>query len=814
MSQCDKVQLPEEGKKKLKERYKAENFTQESLAQKARTSVDTVKRLLGTKQPEGVERRQADAIVAVLSLTLSDLGVPEDCIAPPPEPVETLVKIVRKRIHGQIKYLCNTMRVLDMSHPICLEQIYTRVNILEKIRSKQRRELSNLLENLPLQDSERFNLGSALETRVPGLNAVERFTKLIILGRPGAGKTTFLKYLAMQCIEEQCVDKHCIEKQFIEQHCADEHCIEKKRLKQLVPFFIPLKEFAEAPGQPDLLAYIESLFQLDTFTIQSVLNEGRGLILLDGLDEVREESKISIKRQIESFINQNYQNKFVITCRLAATEYNFESFTEVEIADFEEEEINYFVKSWFNINNSQKQADKFLKKIGNKDHKPIRELATNPLLLTLLCLVFEDSGSFPTNRSELYKDGLDVLLKKWDAKRYIEREQIYKSLSQKHKENLLSQIAYSTFITGNYVFKQERAEREISNYMEKLPPNDQNDSEVDGGLVLKLIEAQHGLLMERARRIYSFSHLTFHEYFTARHIVANCDPNSIDSPMLQELMERLTNRTWREVFLLTSEMLVRSDSLLRLMKAKIDGLLAEDKELQKFLQWVDEQSRFLSALVGDVYSLAAIRACYLDFDIALDVERTLGWVLNPDFTRAFTCASFLARADRCEVKDIFTYRSNELPNLSRLSALDPALAVTFARAEVIRKLLVRVEDSQLGQELQKLNEDLPSEFKNNENINEDILIDWWKNIGKNWGDRLRKVIVPYYSLGGNWRYEKLCNEQQNPQIEVFSNKQKDLLNQYYYANLLLVVCLKSDCCVAPSVRQEIEETLLLPVSLI
>jgi predicted NACHT family NTPase len=730
-------------------------------------------------------------------------------LAHPTEDIDTLVHKVREQISGKIQHLSSMMRVLDMSQPIDLNRIYTRVNILEKIRGRQRRALSDLLENLPSQNSDRLNLGNVQEERVPGLKAVERFQKLIILGKPGAGKTTFLRYLAMQCIEEQ-----CIEKQFLKQQCIEEQCIEKRRLKQFVPIFITLRDFAEAPGQPDLLAYIESLFQVNTSVIQSILNEGRALILLDGLDEVRETHKISVKKRIENFIKHSYfyKNKFIITCRLAVTEYNFENFTEVEIADFEDEQITYFVKGWFDSENDQKQADRFLQKLNYKENKPIRELATNPLLLTLLCFVFGDSGSFPTHRSELYKDGLDVLLRKWDAKRYIERAQIYKNLSSKHKENLLSQIAYSTFTTGNYVFKQEKAEDEITNYIQKLPSNDQNESEVDSGAVLKSIEAQHGLLVERAKKIYSFSHLTFHEYFTARHIVANCDPNSIDSPMLKGLMDRLTNQAWREVFLLTSEMLVRSDSLLQLMKAQIDGLLAEDRELQEFLQWVDEKSKFLSVLVGDTYNLAAIRACYLDFDIALDLDRTLGWVLNPDFTRAFTCASFLARADRCEVTDIFRDKNNELPNLSRSSALEPALAVTFARAEVIEQLLEKVGDSKLGQELKKLYEDLPSELKNNEDINEEILSNWWKESGKDWGDRLRKIVVPYHSLGGSWRYEKLNDEPQNLQVKAFSNQQRNLLNQYYHANLLLVVCLKSDCCVDKGVRQEIEDTLLLPHS--
>jgi predicted NACHT family NTPase len=47
--------------------------------------------------------------------------------------------------------------------------------------------------------------------------------------------------------------------------------------------------------------------------------------------------------------------------------------------------------------------------------------------------------------------------------------------------------------------------------------------QLDSEAVLKSIEWQHGLLVERSRRIYSFSHLTFQEYFTARHITAETE---------------------------------------------------------------------------------------------------------------------------------------------------------------------------------------------------------------------------------------------------------------------------------------------------
>lgn len=82
------------------------------------------------------------------------------------------------------------------------------------------------------------------------------------------------------------------------------------------------------------------------------------------------------------------------------------------------------------------------------------------------------------------------------------------------------------------------------------------------------METQHGLMVERARQIYSFSHLTFQEYFTARAIVASSEVS------LQQLVRHLTEQRWREVFLLTAQMLPNADRLLQLMKQQVDALVS------------------------------------------------------------------------------------------------------------------------------------------------------------------------------------------------------------------------------------------------
>lgn len=510
---------------------------------------------------EPVQRKQFHAICKKLKLDWQ----PES-LQPSPSDVsdiDELVREMRKHIRPIIQERCGTMRVLDMTQPIGLDKIYTHVNILEKITGRNRLELTELLREVSPEKFERFSLSPVREKRVPGLEAVEKHSKLMILGKPGAGKTTFLKHLAMQCVGG-------------------------KFQANRVPIFITLKDFAEVDGIPDFLTYIDVLINSTSSpNVQTILDNGRALILLDGLDEVRETDAKRVLRQIQQFSERNARNAFVITCRIAAREYTFEKFTEVEVADFDNAQIADVSGKWFRCKQDEVKAESFLHKL--KENPPIRELATSPLLLILLCLVFEDSGDFPANRSELYQNGVDVLLKKWDSKRNIERDQVYKKLSLKRKEDLLSQIAYCTFETGNYFFKQKDVERQIREFIENLPgaSTDEETLNLDSEAVLKSIEAQHGLFVERARSIYSFSHLTFHEYFAAREIK--------EKSYLNVLSEHLTDKRWREVTLLTVGMLPNADECLRQMKQAVDELMAGDEKLQRFLTWVDEKARSVDA---------------------------------------------------------------------------------------------------------------------------------------------------------------------------------------------------------------------------
>jgi len=679
--------------------------------------------------------------------------------------IDALVREVREKVNCIIQERCGEMRALDMTKPIGLKDIYTNVNILEKIPGRRRKEIAEFQQECKLEDFDRFGLGRITEERVSGLNAVEKYTKLIILGKPGAGKTTFLKYVAIQCNGGEFQ-------------------------AEFVPIFVTLKDFAETSNKAGLLEYIIQQLSCSEVTnteIASVLNKGKALVLLDGLDEVKEEDSNYVLKEIRNFSDVFSKNHFVMTCRIAAKEYTFDKFSEVEIADFDDEQISTFAHNWFK--NKDVKPETFLNRLEDKSR--IKQLATNPLLLLLLCLAFEESGDFPVSRSELYKDGLDALLKKWDAKRAIYRDQVYKNLTPKRKKYLLRKIALTTFENGDYFFKQKVVEQYIKDYILNLPSvnTDEEALQVDSETILRSIEAQHGLLIERAKGIYSFSHLTFHEYFTAREIVLGAQ---LVEEALPKLVSHITEKHWREVFLLAVEMSPSADRLLLLMKKQVDQLLATDEKLQEFLIWVSKESHSLNAPCK--YKLAAVRAFYLDIDIDLDPDRMLGCLLDLPCTCLLTCVSFLARALKLDLSLVLHDFDFEV---GFNHTLEPPLAIALERVLAIDHYLkVNLDpEPELKQALQQLKEQFPE--RNGNDVYEKILRDWCKTNGQAWADRVKEVIVSYKRLGENWK---------------FTEHQKQLLKQYYDANLLLVLCLNSDCDLSRNVRSQITDNLLLPMA--
>jgi len=673
--------------------------------------------------------------------------------------VDDSVVQLRSQLNDRIQSQCGVLQSsFDMAQPLQLDRIYTNVNILPHLTHQQWLEISDL----QLSDTDQCQRSSLLQANqeaIPGMQVVGDRSKLVILGKPGAGKTTFLQHLALQCNAG-------------------------KFKADCVPVFIQLRDLAAQTKTEDcsLLDYISnqwSRYDISKEKTETLLKAGRSLILLDGLDEVPEANSPTLLNQIDRFAQAYHQNQIVITCRIAAQQYHFRGFSYVELADFDQIQIEAFVKSWFAINSSHSEnngaeiAQQFLEQLQRRENQPIRELVATPILLSLVCSVFQARSTFPAKRSKLYQAGLDILLIRWDRARGIQRDQTYRKLSLSDKIKLLSQIAATTFERNDYFFEKDEAISHIADYLRCLPDTDADPESLwlNSEAVLKAIELQHGLLVERARDIYSFSHLTFQEYLTARKILASPTPDVLEES-LQQLAKHVLEVRWWEVFSLTASMLPKADSLVLQAKHAIDTAIADDSKLQQFLATLAQKQQSLDLPDRP----AAIRAFYFtlfqdrDLSLATALDIKLAHDLPADLSLDLALVRTLGISEKLarnpELKQILT--------LSFALDFDRTFELTDPFKQLFQDLKAQLPDLEQGKEKS---------------------LNWWKTNGEDWNQQLRSLIVKHRHIGHEWQWNA---------------KQRQKLQQYYRSNRFLAECITRECQVTDAVRTEIETTLLQP----
>ncbi len=565
-------------------------------------------------------------------------------------------KSTEKYVRGLIERF-GEVKVLGMNKSVPLLSLYVRANILEKISARAGAKMEDLETFF---DFDRRAFGQIIETK-DGETIANDMQRFIVLGKPGAGKTTFLKYLALAMVHRQSV-------------------IKQRRL----PIFITLRDWADK--RSELMEYITEQFDICGFEqpdlfVENMFKQGNCLVLFDGLDEVSQEANLDgIIRSIRDFTDKYSSNQFVMSCRVAAYNHWFERFTDVEMADFDEKQIETFVNNWFR--SEPKTADECIKHL--KGSPQLKELSSVPLLLTLLCITYDENNDFPANRAELYKDAVEALLRKWDSSRRIRRDDPYKQLSLMQKENMFARIAFGTFMENRYFIRETELTRMIGNFIGNLPAFKTENLEVDSTEVLRTIESHHGIFVERAKHIHSFAHLTFQEYFTAKYIVDNASNGTLK----RLVEEHLYDDKWKEVFLLVAGMLSDADELLLLMLKKNRELLHKPvlnnivdiatKMLLPGENMYSVQVR-ISMAISLILAHARAHALNLNLDHALNLVRALVRAL--DLVRDRDLDRALYRdLDRALYLDLYLARANARD-------LDRALALARANARDLDRAL-------------------------------------------------------------------------------------------------------------------------------
>ena len=372
-----------------------------------------------------------------------------------------------------------------MKEPLPLEEIYTAVKLLDDESIRYFVGLDDLEETYRKKGRRSFGRGE--EERQDGMQVSNAEQYLMVLGGPGIGKSTFLRKIGLETLKQNGqINRDCI------------------------PVLIELKDFRDETV--DLKQKIAAEFETcgfpnaTTFT-EASLAQGKLLILLDGLDEVPTRNLNAVIEHIEDFVDAYDQNAFVASCRIAAYRssqgISFQRFTDVTLAEFDDGQIEQFVRRWFRsaLDQESRTADKYWELLQKDEHKATKELAQTPLLLTFLCLVYDREQTLPAQRSTLYGKALNILLSEWAAQKRLEQNPIYEGFHPDLEKVLLAQIAYDSFKQDQLFFLKDDLTRRIGDF---LADTLNAPKHLDGAAVLKAIEKQQGILVERATNIYSF----------------------------------------------------------------------------------------------------------------------------------------------------------------------------------------------------------------------------------------------------------------------------------------------------------------------
>ncbi|MCP4686690.1 MAG: SUMF1/EgtB/PvdO family nonheme iron enzyme [Desulfobacterales bacterium] len=403
----------------------------------------------------------------------------------------------------------------------------------------------------------------AIKDAVSVNQALSDHHRLVVLGDPGSGKTTFLRYLALLYARDMAENTLMV--------------AEKLGLDESgsLPILLPLREIAdfltehgfsedddvERDALVKLLLHFfksERVELSDDFFVQW-LTSGKAAIFLDGLDEVANLSlRNRVSRLVEAFARAFPRCRYVVASRIVGYIGQAklgEEFKTTAVRDFSMSDIERFLKSWHRMlaiarmgpgesaeTYAAKQTRRLLDAI--RDNERIRELAINPLMLTVIAVVHRDRVKLPDRRAELYAEAVDVLLGKWDEARGVKEMSIFKArpFDTGDKRLALQRVALAMHENQRKEIGAEKLRRLLIDLFE---PNLNDVREAEGAArrFMNVIEQRSGLLNARGTGVYAFSHLTFQEYLAALAVAAK-------DGYVKYTLARVHDRWWREVFLL------------------------------------------------------------------------------------------------------------------------------------------------------------------------------------------------------------------------------------------------------------------------
>ena len=384
-----------------------------------------------------------------------------------------------------------------------LEKVYTRLKIVSRRRGGNQGETERWSNVIWAEDSRRDEIFA--EERANKANPCDVFCMLkankdfmtIVEGSPGIGKTTFCLKLACQWANQSSSEATFHEFELVLLlKCRDiEGDLKEAITEQLFP-----KDMSKDAR--------EELFRF----LEDIENQERVLIILDGLDELAEQSK--------HYVDDLLHRKRLACCYVLATtrqekgievrkqpEFVFNLF--LQIKGFTEEDSFEFIRRHFKIADPEhsSKGEKLIEEI--KENELLRDLQENPLNLLLLCVVYQDhEGKLPSSRTNLYQDIVVCLLKRYCARHNVKAGKEDMDLEKQFKRDIrcLGELAWNCLLNYRHSFFEKELE-ELERRSDKLVVRE-----------LGFVYKEESLKVLKPQHEYCFLHKSFQEFLAASYV--------------------------------------------------------------------------------------------------------------------------------------------------------------------------------------------------------------------------------------------------------------------------------------------------------
>ncbi|MEW2222200.1 NACHT domain-containing protein [Streptomyces sp. NPDC006990] len=361
-------------------------------------------------------------------------------------------------------------------------------------------------------DLEGMAAASAAVEALPADQALAEHRRVLLRGVAGSGKTTLVQWLAVTTARQsELTGRHT-------------HLIGR------VPFVLPLRTLtrgtAPLPTPADFLSAVGCPVtgaQPHAWA-DRVLAAGRGVLLIDGIDEVPEQERALAHAWLRDLTIAYPDNLVLVTSRPSAVREDWlgrEDFTELSLSPMRPADVDLFIGRWHAAAEADEELAAALR-AAVRTRSDLSLLATNPLMCGLICALHrERHGFLPRGRKALYDAALAMLLERRDRERAVyAAHPAGVELDEASQVELLQKLAYWLIRNG----RSEMAQSDAVGLVERmLPAMPYVADQGSATAIFRFLLVRSGLLREPGPEAVDFVHRTFQDYLGAKAAVEERD---------------------------------------------------------------------------------------------------------------------------------------------------------------------------------------------------------------------------------------------------------------------------------------------------